>query len=222
MRLNATSRAEAELVVRRHLVAPDPAPLRELYRAGWALGVRAATAAVRTVLAKADAPPPPAEVPPPAPPPVAPMPIPEDVTPIELAALLDQAGAAFQAISQSMGSQIATVITGMMLHEESTEDIAKAISGLLARPDRAHMVAVTETTRALTTAAYWIYGAWGVEQVEFLATDDRLVCPLCIENEEQGPIPITDRFLNGAPPVHPRCRCAVLPALEPLDEENPA
>ena len=56
-----------------------------------------------------------------------------------------------------------------------------------------------------------------VANVEFLATDDGKVCPLCIANEEQGPIPIDAEFEHGAPPVHPRCRCALLPALDPLE-----
>jgi hypothetical protein len=73
------------------------------------------------------------------------------------------------------------------------------------------MVAATEVTRSLVAGEYDQYTAMGVRFVAFLSAEDTRVCSLCTENEEQGSLPITQDFVNGAPPTHPNCRCTIVP-----------
>jgi hypothetical protein len=56
--------------------------------------------------------------------------------------------------------------------------------------------------------------------VEWLTAGDDLVSEECQENEDVGPIGLDDVFPSGddSPPLHPTCRCALLPVLEPIDE----
>jgi len=196
------------------LTDSDPEPLLALYRASWAVGAAAARRAAGVVAKVAPYEPP--EQPPP-PPVAAVQPIPEGVVPVDLMALLEQGAVTWQAIAETVGDQLADRVVDMLTLEPSVRDVAKAISDITESPAKAELIAVTETTRGMTAATYSIYRDLDVANVEFLATDDGKVCPLCIANEEQGPIPIDAEFEHGAPPVHPRCRCALLPALEPLE-----
>jgi SPP1 gp7 family putative phage head morphogenesis protein len=77
------------------------------------------------------------------------------------------------------------------------------------------MVASTETTRVVTAGQMDSYLSLGVTWVEFLSAEDAQVDSLCNENEEHGAIPIWDQFPNGSPPVHPNCRCTIVPASGP-------
>jgi SPP1 gp7 family putative phage head morphogenesis protein len=196
------------------LTDSDPEPLLALYRAAWAVGAAAARRAAGVVAKVAPYEPP--EQPPP-PPVAAVQPIPEGVVPVDLAALLEQGAVTWQAIADTVGDQLADRVVDMLTLEPSVRDVAKAISDITESPAKAELIAVTETTRGMTAATYSIYRDLDVANVEFLATDDGKVCPLCIANEDQGPIPIDAEFEHGAPPVHPRCRCALLPALESLE-----
>lgn len=206
---------EVPRLVADALTKPDPGPLLELYRSAWAVGATAARRAVGVVAKAAPWEPP---APPPPPPVQEVQPVPEGIVPVDLAALLEQGAVTWSAIADTVGDQLADRITDMLTLEPSVRDVARAISDITESPAKAELIAVTETTRGMTAATYSIYRDLDVGRVEFLATDDGRVCPLCIANEEQGPIPIDADFEHGAPPVHPRCRCALLPALDPLED----
>jgi SPP1 gp7 family putative phage head morphogenesis protein len=70
-------------------------------------------------------------------------------------------------------------------------------------------LARTEMTMAAETAKLKEWGAWGVEEVEFLPSPD--ACPLCMSLA--GTYPITKAPIP-AKDTHPRCRCSLLPAEE--------
>jgi len=188
--------------------------LRTLYRAAWEQGAKTARDAVRAVrpTVKADtSPPPPPGVPPPA---AAPVPM------VDVVAFLASADQVWDGIADHVGDQIADVVVSLLASNGnegvSVAEVESAIRDVTGAP-HADMIAQTETTRALTAAAYDQYHTLGVRRVEFLATDDPKVCPRCAANEDQGPVDIGAEFVNGAPPVHPRCRCAVEPAFSDDD-----
>lgn len=54
---------------------------------------------------------------------------------------------------------------------------------------------------------------------EWLTSHDDLVEEICEENEAVGPIGLYDDFPSGddCAPAHGRCRCAVIPVLEPIE-----
>lgn len=72
---------------------------------------------------------------------------------------------------------------------------------------RAELIASTETTRMFDLGNRAAYESAGIERVEFQTVRDELVCPICSPlNGERYPLKESPR-----PPLHPRCRCAVLP-----------
>ena len=70
-------------------------------------------------------------------------------------------------------------------------------------PDRADLIAVTETTRALTQGTLASWRAAGVRRYRWNSAGDERVCGQC------GPLDgRTFRVgLGPEPPAHPRCRC---------------
>jgi SPP1 gp7 family putative phage head morphogenesis protein len=178
-------------LVKAGMADPDPGALENLYRDAWQTGQTAARALVD--VSKADA-----------------------GTPTVLDSLLALAGEIWQAIAGWTSDRIATVVTEALTSGEHADvrSIAQQINEIVDDPDRAHMIAQTETTRAMTGAAMATYREFGTEQIEFLTADDDHVDELCGQNEDHGPVPIdhTDQLPHGLPPVHPRCRCTVVPA----------
>lgn len=183
--------AKVAALVKAAMDTPDPAALEKLYRDAWKAGTAAAEAVVGT--SKADS---------------------ATGTPSVLAELLEVAGAIWQGIAGWTSDRIATVVTEALSGDEPADvrSITKLINEIVDDPDRAHMIAQTECTRAMTGAALATYADYGTEKIEFLSADDELVDDECAENEDQGAIPIGASFKHGLPPVHPRCRCTVIPA----------
>jgi len=88
---------------------------------------------------------------------------------------------------------------------------------------RAGMVARTEIIAANNSGNMLAYRESGVATgKEWLLGEDP--CDICIDNADQGVIPLDDDFDSGddAPPAHPRCECSVAPSTEPLDEAQAA
>ena len=97
-------------------------------------------------------------------------------------------------------------------------DKAKAfrLKGLAANKTRAELMARTTTIWAYNNGAMQAYKAEGVGAVEWMATVDGATDPVCAATDgEQRPI--GERFSSGVsqPPVHPNCRCAVVPVVTP-------
>lgn len=98
-------------------------------------------------------------------------------------------------------------------------ELQASIKGLLEDSSDARMVAITEITRAMNAAAIAAYLAAGVQKVRWI-TRSANPCPICLANEAAGPRYLGEPFPSGstAPPEHPNCECALIPA----DEERVA
>lgn len=125
--------------------------------------------------------------------------------------LLANADVTIKSIADHRIGDLAQAIADNIASGATNSDLSSIVADLLDNPANADMVAATETTRALVSGQYDQYTAMGVQFVAFLSAEDTRVCVLCNENEEQGAIPITSDFVNGAPPTHPNCRCTIVP-----------
>lgn len=133
----------------------------------------------------------------------------------EMRALLDEAGVTIQSVADHRLDALARTIASGIEQGASISDVTDVVAEVLDDPSAAEMVARTETTRAMTAAAYDSYRSLGVEWISFLTAEDTRVDQDCADNEDRGPIPAWDRFPNGDPPVHPNCRCTIVPAFGP-------
>lgn len=131
-----------------------------------------------------------------------------------LHALLEHAGVVLKGIEGHKLNQLAAILARGVQHGDSPATIAKAIRILVNDPKWAARVALTETTRAVSSATLWRYARNGVEAKEWMTAGDQHVCVPCNTNEDQGPVPLDVPFLTGddAPPAHPLCRCSLAPA----------
>jgi len=76
---------------------------------------------------------------------------------------------------------------------------------------RAEMIARTETLRAFNRAAEDRYKIGGIEMFEWLTAHDERLCELC---EELDGITFSVTSNHERPPLHPRCRCTIVPMIE--------
>ena len=90
------------------------------------------------------------------------------------------------------------------------------LKGLAANKTRAELMARTTSIWAYNNGAMQAYREEGIGAVEWVATIDGLTDPVCAatDGEQQE---IGKPFSNGVeqPPVHPNCRCAVVPVVTP-------
>lgn len=123
--------------------------------------------------------------------------------------LLDQAGVQIKSIADSRIGDLAKVLAEGAERGDSAEDLASAIEDMLSDPSRAEMIVMTELARAANNAAAWAYRFHGIRDARFVTCEDDKVCPACDAEEAAGSRPLNE---VPQPPLHPRCRCAIVPA----------
>ncbi|MFD2421662.1 phage portal protein [Amycolatopsis pigmentata] len=134
---------------------------------------------------------------------------------MNLRRLLDQQDITIKSIADHRLDELAKALSEALARGDSVDTLAKALAGVLDDPEWAYMVAVTETTRAVSYATLESYLANGIEAAYWLSAEDPRVCQECQDNEDAGAVPINQAFPTGVyqPPQHPQCRCALAPAL---------
>ncbi len=75
---------------------------------------------------------------------------------------------------------------------------------------RAYLIARTELHRARQRAAVDLYEAAGIELVTWIGISDDKICEVCKERDTKTYL--LEEMKNKLPPVHPRCRCRLIPA----------
>lgn len=140
---------------------------------------------------------------------------------VRLADLLDEWGVQITSIAANRLDEVAAVLADGLERGESAQAIADALRGVLDDERWAHMVAVTETTRAVSAATQDTYERNHIAAKEWLTAEDDRVCPICHGNEDEGAVPLAGLFASGvpSPPAHPNCRCALIPHLDLPDED---
>jgi len=129
-----------------------------------------------------------------------------------LAGLLHQAEVTIKSVRDGYLNRLGDTLADGVARGASVDELAKDLRELLT-VDRATMIAHTETARAMTTAAMETYRANQVAGYASISAEDQRVCEQCAANEAAGPIPLGDSLPFGSPPVHPLCRCSIVPYL---------
>lgn len=133
----------------------------------------------------------------------------------------DQAGlrALFGAAQDSIGlivnarvNEIAAALAKGTIRGDSPDTIGAALRSLLADPDRAIGIALTEITRAASAGSDVVYRSRGIAAIRWMTEPD--ACDPCADNADAGAVPLGTPFPSGdlGAPEHPRCRCWTAPA----------
>ncbi|MGW1525448.1 phage minor head protein [Streptomyces sp. NPDC002159] len=130
-----------------------------------------------------------------------------------LQTLLDDSGLIIRNVAANRMDRLAKVLSDSIARGDSAEATALSIEHLLTDAAWAERIAVTEIARGVSAASLFTYQANGIRQKSWLTAVDQRVCPVCMNNESVGAIPVSDQFPSGHayPPGHPSCRCALLP-----------
>lgn len=147
----------------------------------------------------------------------------EAIAGAELRRLLDDAGIRIKSIAETRLEELADVLEATLASDVTTiepdgelpprlsvGDLTRQLEDVLDNPRNAELVAWTEIARAQAEAARVVYAQSGMAEVDVITAGDARVCPACEAAMASNPHP-----LGGAPvvPLHPRCRCAEIPAL---------
>ena len=128
-------------------------------------------------------------------------------------------------ITESTRDFIAAEVRKSLEEGVSNDILATRLQNGYAFSDsRAMMIARTETIKASNQGALAGYKASGVvEFKEWTTAEDDRVSEECEANGEEGAIPLDATFSSGddAPPVHPNCRCVIVPVVTFASEQQP-
>lgn len=126
--------------------------------------------------------------------------------------ILDNAGIVSKSIAKAGYDKIGTALADSVAAGFSPARAAKVITEKIGDPARALTIAITEQNRAMSLAAMQNYKDLGVEKVEWSGANP---CDICAPNEGQVVV-VGEQFESEdtEPPVHPNCRCAVLPVID--------
>lgn len=146
----------------------------------------------------------------------------EAIAGAELRRLLDESGIRIRSIAETRLEELADVLEQTLASDVtsipaegpqppvlSVGDLTRQLKAVLDNPANAELVAWTEIARAQGEAARTVYAESGYAEEDLITAHDARVCPRCAELEATNPHPIGSFQM----PVHPRCRCATIPAL---------
>lgn len=120
-------------------------------------------------------------------------------------------------ITDSTRDMLRTAITNGLKNKLTKDQIANEIMGVdssVFGKDRSEFIASTEIRIAngnANLAGLQAVKDSGANILKQWDTKDLEACPICIANEDEGPIPLDQEFSSGdqTNPAHPRCFCSV-------------
>ncbi len=118
-----------------------------------------------------------------------------------------------KSLADSRLNDLSQAITDTIAKGNDVDSLIEKLPSILLVHARSGMIARTEVARAITAATQARFRDQGVIRKAWeTAPDD--VCPICMDNKAEGPIPSGSLFKSGAPgpPAHPHCRCVIMPA----------
>jgi len=197
-------RARAWAIVHvRYNSKPMEAAIRRTYADGWVTGDKAAKQLVDSLIKKADdwsSWTPGSEA-------LAQMVAPKGA----LAGLLENAGVVSNQLWATKLDEVGTILANGLRDGSTVDTIATNLEEVAGGESKAMVIARTELNRAMTQAAVSRYQDSGIDQVEWEAADPD---DECADNDGEV-VTYGEEFPSGdiEPPVHPNCRCGLLPVI---------
>ena len=115
--------------------------------------------------------------------------------------LIQRAGVTIKGINDTTQNRIYTAIRDGVANGDAHDSITTAVNAIVDDPDRADIIATTETNRAYQLAAQDVAAGNGAIGFNWITDSDP--CPECIELESANPHDISELV----PPDHPNCPC---------------
>lgn len=120
---------------------------------------------------------------------------------------------ALRGITDEMNKQIVRELTDGINLGESIPKLRNRLAGRIDHigKTRATVMARTETIEAFSRGTELRYAQAGIKEMEWLTAQDERVCEFC------GPLDgdvFSIKSNHPRPPLHPQCRCALLPVVE--------
>jgi len=115
-------------------------------------------------------------------------------------------------ITNTTRERVRAIVGQSIMEGERMSVLAERIVGdHVFSPDRAMVIARTETATALGQGAFKAAEHQGRDEKRWVTQGDDLVSDHCLDNEGQGWIAIANNFQSGVDtiPQHPNCRCNV-------------
>lgn len=130
--------------------------------------------------------------------------------------LLEESGSLMRDLSRTTIDDIGSAIADAIELGLDAVRASRLIATHVASPSRALTIAITEQNRAMTAATIERYKEAEIGKVEWIVSDP---CDKCAQNNGVV-VPIGTPFPSGQsqPPVHPHCRCALLPIIPGADD----
>ncbi len=122
-------------------------------------------------------------------------------------------------LSESTASQVdqrlKNIVVNGIANGDSTPEIARQIrsSFKTLESSKAQLIARTETIRASAEGSKTAYRRAGIAQVALLPAVT--ACPICMAIAAENPYSTDDNTVY--PPIHPNCRCTVIPVFDSTD-----
>lgn len=125
----------------------------------------------------------------------------------QLAAQLAAVNITLTGLTHTTTRLVGDAIASGLLAGDPTTRIRAAITAITGDPNRALLIAHTETARAMTEATFDTYRANGIQWWDWLTTSG--ACKTCRDLEDANPHALGE----PGPPAHPLCRCSAAPTL---------
>jgi 2'-5' RNA ligase len=131
-----------------------------------------------------------------------------------LSALLRRAPETAAAMSSTRMAVLASALAAGAAAGQSAAIIAGSLIAVLKAGWRSLTAAITEVTSASSAGASDAYQKRGITLYEWALDPSVNNCPICITNANSAPRKFGQKWPSGqaAPPIHGRCRCALVPA----------
>ncbi|HUY47663.1 MAG TPA: NUDIX domain-containing protein, partial [Streptosporangiaceae bacterium] len=134
----------------------------------------------------------------------------------QLEAFLATQGANWASLISGTGIAALLAAITAALRAGSVAAVMHQLADILGVDVRSEQIAVSEVTRAWNAAILALTRLAGT-YVRWQTKNDSRVCPGCMANQQAGPVLAGQMFpsATASPPLHPRCRCVLLPSRPP-------